>query len=149
MRYAGVVSGTSVVAALLFSGAGLLTGNAALAADVREGLYEITIRGEVAGVPLSEAPLVVRQCITQQSVQDLMKQMGGGGGCQVSDLEQSGAGIRFHLDCTSPMDVTGTGEAKLTGDEFNGRMDLTVSLAGGQGMPLVQSFSGKRVGDCE
>lgn len=148
MRHANVVFTSRTLPALFVAAAALLC-NHAFAADVKEGLYEITVQGEVAGMPLSESPLVVRQCITQQSVEDLMKQMGGGGGCQVSDLKQSGSGVRFHLECTSPMPVSGTGEAQLTGEDFNGSMDLTVALAGSQPMPMVQRFTGKRVGDCE
>jgi len=71
----------------------------ALAADIQEGLYEISVRAEVGGMPVSEAPMVVRQCVSQQSVQQLMSQMGGAGACNVSDFTQSGNQARFNLTC--------------------------------------------------
>ena len=57
-----------------------LVTTAASAADIREGLYEISVRAELAGQAMTQAPMVMRQCVTQQSVQDLMSQMGGAGG---------------------------------------------------------------------
>ncbi len=47
---------------------------------VREGLWEISIQGQVGGQPISSTPLVVRQCIDQQSAQDLMAKLAGGAG---------------------------------------------------------------------
>jgi len=66
-----------------------LVTTAASAADIREGLYEISVRAELAGQAMTQAPMVMRQCVTQQSVQDLMSQMGGAGGCKVSNFQQS------------------------------------------------------------
>jgi len=60
----------------------VLFASAASAADIREGLYEVSVRAELAGQPMTKAPMVVRQCVSQQSVQDLMSQMGGAGACR-------------------------------------------------------------------
>jgi hypothetical protein len=46
--------------------------------DIREGMWEVSVLAEVGGQPLPLPP-VVRHCITTQSVQDLMAQMGGAG----------------------------------------------------------------------
>jgi len=64
-----------------------LVTTAASAADIREGLYEISVRAELAGQAMTQAPMVMRQCVTQQSVQDLMSQMGGAGGCKPARRE--------------------------------------------------------------
>jgi len=122
---------------------------AASTADIREGLYEISVQAEIGGMPLSEAPMVVRQCVTQQSVQDLMGQMGGAGGCKVSNFEQSGNQARFNLNCTGQMAVNGTGETQIDNEAFTGRMDLSVQMTGEQAVPMVQKFSAKRVGECQ
>jgi hypothetical protein len=58
--------------------------------DVREGMWEVSVVAEVGGQPLTAAPMVVRQCISNQSVQDLMAQMGGAGACQISDFRHDG-----------------------------------------------------------
>ena len=121
----------------------------ASAADVREGLYEISVRAELAGQPMTAAPMVLRQCVTQQNIQDLMSEMGGAGGCKVSDFQQSANYARWSLACTGQMEVSGTGETQINGDEFVGHIDLSVQIAGGQSLPMVQSFTAKRVGECQ
>jgi hypothetical protein len=132
----------------LFAATALLA-TAAFAAEVREGLYEISVRAEIGGQALSQAPMVVRQCVSQQSVQDLMGQMGGTGSCKVSDFQQSGNQARWNLTCTGAMQVTGTGETQINGDEFTGRMNLSVQMGGDQAVPMVQDFTAKRVGECQ
>ena len=48
--------------------------------DILEGLWEISMRMEVGGQPASATPLVVRHCINEQTAQELMSQLTGGGG---------------------------------------------------------------------
>jgi Protein of unknown function (DUF3617) len=116
--------------------------------DIREGMWEVTVLAEVGGQPLSAAPMVVRQCITSQSVQDLMAQMGGAGSCQISDFQQTGNRARWNIACSGTMDVTGTGETESAGDQFTGRMNLVITMSG-QSLPMVQNFQAKRVGECQ
>jgi hypothetical protein len=46
------------------------------------------------------------------------------------------------------MDVSGTGETEIAGDQFTGRMNLVVTMSG-QSLPMVQNFQAKRVGECQ
>jgi hypothetical protein len=116
--------------------------------DIREGLWEVSVQAEAGGQPLTAAPMVVRQCINNQSVQDLMAQMGGAGACQMSDFQQTGNHARWNIACSGAMEVSGTGETEITGDQFTGRMNLVVTMSG-QSLPMVQSFQAKRVGECQ
>jgi hypothetical protein len=123
--------------------------SAVLAApEIREGLWEVSVRGEVGGQPMSAAPIVARQCVSKQSVQELMTKMGGAGACQISDFQQTGTHARWNLTCSGQMDVTGTGETEIMDDQFSGRMDLVVSMSG-QSVPMVQNFQARRVGECQ
>ena len=128
----------------------LLCATPAAAQDsIREGLWEISIQGQVGGQPMSSTPLVVRQCITQQSAQDLMAQLAGGaGGCQVSNFSRDGARARWAMSCTGQVEVSGTGEVTMTSNGFNGSLDLNVGM-GGQSIPMQQSFEAHWVGDCK
>jgi hypothetical protein len=121
----------------------------ACAADIREGLYEISVRAELAGQPMTQAPMVMRQCVSTQNVQDLMGQMGGGGGCKISDFQQSGNRAHWNIACSGQIEVNGTGETQIIGDAFTGRMNLSVQVAGDQSVPMVQNFTAKRVGECQ
>ena len=62
---------------------------------------------------------------------------------------QSGNQARWNLACTGQMEISGTGETQINGDQFTGRMDLALQMGGDQSMPMVQSFTAKRVGECE
>jgi len=116
--------------------------------DIREGMWEVSVLAEVGGQPLTAAPMVVRQCINNQSIQDLMAQMGGAGACKISDFQQSGSHARWNIACSGAMDVSGTGETEIGGDQFTGRMNLAVTM-NGQSLPMVQNFQAKRVGECQ
>ena len=131
-----------IAATVLFAGV-------ASAAEIREGLYEISVRAEIAGQPVSQAPMVVRQCVSQQSVQDLMGQLGGTGACKVSDFQESGNQAHWNLACTGQMQISGTGETQINGDEFTGHMNLMVQMGSDQTVPMVQNFTARRVGECQ
>ena len=120
----------------------------AFAADIREGLWEFSLQAEVGGQSITATPMVMRQCINNQSIQELMAQMGGAGACQVSDLQQSGTRSRWNLTCTGEPQVSGSGEADAAGEQLVGRMNLVVTM-GGQSLPMVQNFQARRVGECQ
>ena len=121
----------------------------ALAApDIREGMWEVSVHASVGGQPITATPMVVRQCITNQSVQDLMAQVGGTGACRISDFQRNDNHARWKLGCTGAMEVSGTGETDIAADQFTGRMDLAISM-GGETMPMQQRFEARRVGECQ
>ena len=120
----------------------------AIAADIREGPWEFSLQAEVGGQSITATPMIMRQCISHQSIQELMAQMGGAGACQVSDLQQSGTRSRWNLTCTGEPQVSGSGEADAAGEQLVGRMNLVVTM-GGQSLPMVQNFQARRVGDCQ
>jgi len=117
---------------------------------VKEGLWEISLQGEMGGQSLSSTPLVVRQCLNSRSVQDLMAQLNGvgGGGCQVSDFLEEAGRARWSMNCTGPVTLSGTGEVMIGQEAFNGTMSMLVAV-GGQTVPLLQTFNARWVGDCK
>ena len=117
--------------------------------QLREGLWEITVRMEIGGQPASAAPLVVRQCLNQQSAQDLMTQLtGAAGGCQVSDLQQEGNRARWNLTCSGQIELTGSGEVTMTAGGFDGTLNAMIGM-GGTSVPIMQTFGARRVGECQ
>jgi hypothetical protein len=128
---------------------GSLGAAAALSAEpVKEGLWEISAQASIGGQPATAAPMVMRQCITSQTAQDLMSQLTGGGGCQISDYQQDGNRSRWNLTCTGQVSVSGTGEVVLRSDGFNGTLNVLVGM-GGQTVPMTQTFDARWVGDCK
>ena len=128
----------------------LLVPSAALCAepDIREGLWELKVEFQVAGQAIGNAPMVIRQCISNQSIQDLMTQTGGGSECKVSDLQREANHAQWKFACTGAMDVSGTGETEIGDDQFAGKMALVINM-GGESMPMEQTFSARRLGACQ
>jgi hypothetical protein len=116
---------------------------------VKEGLWEISIRADIQGQPLSAAPMVVRQCITQTTATDLMNQLtAGGGSCEVSNFSQAGPTASWNLRCSGQIEVNGTAQVTMQSDGFSGNMNMLVGM-GGQTVPLNQSFEARWVGTCK
>lgn len=116
---------------------------------LQEGLWEVAVQMEVGGTPTSEAPLVTRQCITQQTAQDLINQLAGtAGGCQIANLEQNGNEASWYLSCDGQVAVQGTGKLTLTSTGFQGMMDAWVTVTDRK-IPVHQTFNAHRVGDCQ
>jgi len=117
--------------------------------ELREGLWEVSVRMEVGGQPASAAPLVTRQCITQQTAQDLISQLAGtAGGCQITDLQQEGNRASWNLTCSGQIELKGNGQVTISPASFDGTLDAVVGMSG-QSIPVHQNFSARRVGDCQ
>jgi len=118
------------------------------AAEMREGLWEVSVEAELGGQPVSSTPMVVRQCMDQQGVQDMLTKLGGEGTCKISDLNQVGSHARWNVSCSGQTEASGTAEADFGAEEFSGRMDLDVTI-NGQSVPITQRLKARRVGECQ
>jgi hypothetical protein len=117
--------------------------------EVKEGLWEISLEGEIGGQPLTATPMIVRQCITQTTARELMNQLNGTvGSCQVSNLTQVGPTGRWTMNCTGQIEINGTGEITMGADSFSGSMNLFVFMAG-QTLPMIQRFEARWSGPCK
>jgi len=123
-------------------------GKAMSADPVKEGLWEISAQASIGGQPATSAPMVMRQCITNQTAQDLINQLTGGGACQISDYQQDGNRARWNLACSGQVSVSGTGEVVMRSDGFSGTLNVTVGMSG-QTVPMTQTFDARWVGDCK
>lgn len=52
------------------------------------------------------------------------------------------------MSCTGQIELTGSGEVTLSGTSFDGTLNATIAM-GGQAVPLQQTFSARRVGECK
>jgi hypothetical protein len=131
--------------------AALLPASAAWAqADLQEGLWEVSITMAVGGQPTSGQPLVMRQCISQQSAQELISQLNGAGtgSCNTADLQQDGGRASWKVSCSGPVELDGSGSATFMPDRFDGAMNGQIGM-GNQKLAFSQSFSARRIGACQ
>jgi hypothetical protein len=116
--------------------------------DLQEGLWEVSVTMEIGGQPTSAQPLVMRQCIAQQSAQELMSKLTGAGSCNTSDLRREGDRASWKLSCSSPVEIEAAGSASFRSDTFDGAMNGQIGM-GNQKVPFSQNFRARRVGACQ
>jgi hypothetical protein len=116
--------------------------------ELQEGLWEISVTMSVGGQATSAQPLVMRQCISQQTAQEVMAKLTGAGSCSTADLRQEGNQATWKVTCTAPVELDANGAATFLGESFDGSMSGSLGI-GGQKLPFSQNFQARRVGPCK
>jgi hypothetical protein len=139
------------ILALLAAGALAAPAHAA-APNMKEGLWEITTKTEMAGMPQGMKPQVVRQCITKKDLEDPRKTTPGGdpkdGRCQVTDHKQQGNTSTWNMACKGEGAMTGSGTATYNGTSYTGSSKMTMTR-GGQAHTMTVHYSAKHLGECK
>ena len=112
--------------------------------NMKEGLWEITVKMNMPGVPMQIPPQVHTQCMTKQ---DLIPQKGpvkNCSGCKIIETTIKGDTVFWIEECSAP-DGTVRAEGKITyfGDSLKGKVKITQEK-----MLMWQDLSGKWVGEC-
>ncbi len=113
--------------------------------DMAEGMWEITTKVEMTGMPFSMPAMTQSMCLTKEDLipqQDLQTQNSD---CTVKSKTISGNTVAWDVVCnTAEGKTTSVGKITYHGDSFEGAINMTVPGAG----PMQQSMSGRRVGKC-
>jgi hypothetical protein len=121
---------------------------AAQAADVQEGLWDISLTMTTQGQ--SFGPYNKQQCFTKADTQDPSRLFAEStGGCEYTNKKYFGNQFNFNVRCTGNIPLSGTGQVEFSSDRFRGSMNLTAQMAGGPSVESVSEISGKRLGDCQ
>jgi len=130
-------------------GLGLLTlfgSGAALAAEMKPGLWEITSTMELPGMPFQPPPTTVTHCYTPQEVQNdrsVVPQQQGN--CKVTEMKAGGNKITWQVVCSGEQSGKGSGEMIFQGNSaYQGTMRFTT-----EGMTMTSRYQGKRIGECK
>jgi hypothetical protein len=139
------------VVASILAAAVLSQGAQAAAPNMREGMWEITMKMEMAGMPGGMPPQVVKQCFTKKDTENPQKFAQSGPGserCQISNYQLKGNTASWDMACKGPEEMTGSGTITFSGDSYTGTNRMSMK-SGGQGQNMTMQYSGKRVGDCK
>ena len=137
-------SSTTLILAALFCL--LFSATASADSDINEGLWEITLKVEIEGMPMSMPPVTNTQCITKDTLVPKSNQPGQE--CGITNQKISGNTITYDMECSGPGgSVKGTGEATYTGDTMTGKMEMKMPSQGD--MKMIMKMSGKRIGPCK
>jgi hypothetical protein len=140
-----------LLAALLPWAALCATADGHAASGMQPGMWEITTRVDMPGMPATIPPQIVRHCYTPKDVEDGKGAVSKGGdnkNCQVKDYQLKGSSASWAMECKGENAMTGTGTITFGASAYNGTMKMKMQQAG-KTMDITQAWSGKRVGDCK
>jgi hypothetical protein len=144
MRY----TTTCVLAAAVLSG-----GAHAAAPNMKDGLWEITMKMDMPGMPAGMKPQVLQQCITKKDLEDPRKTAPSGSDprdnrCQMTDYKMQGNTASWNMACKGEGAMTGSGTATYSGTSYTGTNRMTMTR-GGQVQTMTMQYSGRRLGECK
>ena len=117
--------------------------------NMKEGLWEITTKMEMAGKPGGAMPQqIVRHCVTKKDLDDPSRTTPKGDSrCKMTDYKLQGNTATWKMACEGKEGMTGTGTITYSGESYSGNQTMTMKSSG-QPMNMKMDFSGRRVGDC-
>ena len=118
------------------------------AAGLSPGLYEYTIKMNMAGMPDMPAQTSQR-CLTPKEVEgnkSFEMPPDRNSDCQVKNQTQSGNQFSYIVACTKPQKMDGAVKGTFTATSMT--MDMNVTMAGAPG-PMTQKMTMRRLGDCK
>ena len=114
----------------------------------RPGLWEISVRTELVGVPANKAaPTTGTHCLKDESQipQILQKDRS----CRVTDRKIEGDRVSWKMKCEAGEgSMDGGGRMTYRGVRFDGVISLTMRRPDAGPLKIRQHVSGRRLGDC-
>lgn len=112
--------------------------------NIKEGLWEITSKIEMEGMPFAMPASSHKKCLTNK---DLVPQKDEKGQeCKVKSRNVKGNTVSWEMDCTGRGGkMNSKGEVTYSGTTMNGTMLISVE---GQ-PPMNNTITGKRIGPCK
>ncbi len=111
--------------------------------NMQEGLWEITTKMEMPGMPMSMPAMKHTQCITKENFVPQSSQPNQE--CKITENKVDGDTVTWTMECDAPEGkIRAIGEIIYNGDSFKGTIKMTM-----QGVDMTQHLSGRRIGDCK
>ena len=139
-----IVLAMTVVLSLLWS-----TG-AVADVNMDEGMWEITMKTEMPGMPVEMPPMTSTQCLTKKD--NVPQQQEKDVDCTMVSHKIEGNTVSWIIKCRMKEGGTAesTGRVTYSGRSFKGTMKTVVMNEPSAGrMEVTQHMSGKRIGDCK
>ncbi len=111
--------------------------------NMKEGMWEITMRMEVPGMPVQMSPRTYTQCLTSKEA--VPQQGEPNQGCKIIKQDIKGDTVTWAVECkTSEGTAVSDGRITYKGDTFEGVINMTQ-----KDMKATQRLSGRWIGKCE
>ena len=128
----------------------LLPAPAFAAGGMQPGLWEVTTRMEMTGMPMQMPAQTVRHCYTRQDVEkgERTVPQSDDKNCKIKDYKLRGNTASWSIVCTGQHAMSGTGTMTTSATSFSGKS--TFKMRGnGDNIDAVSHMTGKRIGDCK
>jgi hypothetical protein len=120
---------------------------AGASAEIKDGLWEITTKIEMKGVPAQMPASTVRQCITKNN--PVPQADNKGYQCKTKDHNVSGDTVTYTIECTGKDSVVLTsGKTTYKGNMFDGTSTTNIKTKGQPEIQMTNKISGKYIGPC-
>jgi hypothetical protein len=131
----------------LFAAAGMcvLAATQFASAQGSDDQYDITVKMEMAGMPMAMPPVSQRLCVRKGAKDgDFVPRQEN---CRVSDTTRTGSRLTFKIACTGNNSMTGTGDFTFGTNGYNGLIRMKGKIEG-QDVDMTQGIAARRVGAC-
>jgi len=123
----------------------------AQAPNMKEGLWEITTKMEMPGMPAGMPPQTIKQCVTKKDMENPQRMLPSGpkdDRCKVSDYKMQGNTATWSWACTGGDEMRGTGTMTFSGNSYTGTQKMSMKQ-GGQSHNMSMQISARHLGDCK
>jgi hypothetical protein len=116
--------------------------------NMQDGMWEITMKTEMPGMPMEIPPMKFSQCLTKKDLVPQKKEPNED--CKMTDMKVDGNTVSWAVKCRMK-DGTMDGSGKVTykGSGFDGVMKAVMNSKDTGRMEVTQRMSGRRIGDCK
>ena len=116
-------------------------------AEMREGLWEITTKAEMKGMPNQMPAMTMKQCMTKKDMTP--KPMNKDQNCTMKDQKVVGDTLTYAMECKDKDGTVTQTTGKMTykGDSFDGSNNVTMKNKQGT-MQMSSKMTGRYLGPC-
>jgi hypothetical protein len=120
-------------------------------AEMKEGLWEITTKVEMKGMPAGMPPTTMQQCITKKDLAPQPPSKGEGTECTRKEQKITGDTVTYVMECKSKEGtvIEISGKMVYKGNTFDGASATTINRKGQPPMQMSGKMSGKYLGPCK
>jgi hypothetical protein len=121
----------------------------AAAPTMQPGLWEITTKTEMPGMPMAMPAQTMRHCYRPEDVKDPKSTVPADKNCKMESFNQSGNTVTWQVSCqTEGGPMSGKGTMTQGAQSYTGTTTMKGKMQG-MDMTMNMSYSGKRVGECK
>lgn len=116
--------------------------------NMQDGMWEMTMKTEMSGMPFEVPPLKFSQCLTKKELVPQRKEKNED--CKMVNTRIEGNTVYWTAQCrTKEGTVDSKGKITYTGNSFNGTVVTVINDPKSGKMEVTNRMSGKRIGDCK